>query len=157
MNTFAITSPRNLTGTDIIRNHVFQSSSDAFFVRGLDAGDREIGIFSAFGLLLIQPFAKLADLYLRVPPTIIDKENGKWLLNSSLLTQDVSAVVGRAKCRAQVGGADGGTLGIYHNLGITQENLLAMWASQTGLGHASLKAEALIQFGRYRQAPNLNS
>lgn len=123
-----------------------------FFVRGLDAGDREIGVFSAFGLVVVQPFARLVERYLQVPSHLIERSDGKWLLNGPLLKDDVAAVVGRAKCRAQVGGTDGGTLGIYHNLGLNQESLLTLWAQGMGLDPNDLGVRGLIQFGRYRQA-----
>jgi hypothetical protein len=32
-----------------------------YLVRGLDAGDREIGVFWAYGLIACQPFALLAE------------------------------------------------------------------------------------------------
>lgn len=128
-----------------------------FLVRGLDAGDREIGVFSAFGHVLVQPFARLVERYLRVPPHLIERPDGKWLLNGPLLAEEVAAAVGRAKCRAQVGGKDGGTLGIYHNLGLDQESLLSLWGREMGLDHKCPGVQGLIQFGRYRQSQVKNS
>ena len=126
-----------------------------FFIRGLDAGDREIGVFAAFGLVPIQPFARVANHYLRIPVSLIEFGDAKWSLNGPLLNKDVADVVSRSKCRAQVGGRDGGTLAIYHRLGLNQDRLFSMWSSAVGLDDAQPRVKELIQFGRYRQAPTV--
>ncbi|MBF0582702.1 MAG: hypothetical protein HQL80_00560 [Magnetococcales bacterium] len=126
-----------------------------FYVRGLDAGDREIGVFSAFGLTLIQPFARLARHYLQIPPQLLDKSDAKWIINGDLLPEEVSVLVGRVKCRAQVAGQDKGTLGIYHKFGLTQEYLLKTWAKSIGLGQRVDDLRKLIEFGRYRQLSDM--
>ena len=82
------------------------------FVRGLDSSDREIGVFWAYGLTVCQPFAAVADRYMRIPAAVLEQPDVKWELNGSLLSPAVSAYVSREKTRAQVGGKDLGTLGI---------------------------------------------
>lgn len=124
-----------------------------FFVRGLDAGDREIGVFNAFGLDAVQPFHSVADKYMTVPARILDQDDCKWLLNSHLLPEQLQACVGRAKRRAQVGGADGGTLGVFHRMGMGEDRLLDLWARGLGAGWRSDEARRLIEFGRYRTQP----
>ena len=126
-----------------------------FLVRGLDAGDREIGVFSAFGHVVVQPFARLVDRYMRVPADFLEQAEGKWLLNGPLLQAEVAAAAGRAKCRAQVGGRDGGTLGIHHRLGLGQQELFSLWARVMGLDKNDPAVSGLIQFGRYRQSPQV--
>jgi hypothetical protein len=126
-----------------------------YFVRGLDAGDREIGVFSAYGLIGCQPFAVLAERYMRIPAPVLEQPNLKWELNGPLLAPQVMAHVNRAKTRAQVGSKDMGTLGIYHQLGIGEKQLRRAWQDQfpTELPKSS---DELIQFGRYK-APRYSS
>jgi hypothetical protein len=91
---------------------------------GLDAGDREIGVFSAYGLIACQPFALLAEHYMRA---MLEQPDLKCLLNAPLLAPQIIAHVNRAKTRAQVGGKDLGTLGLYHRLGIGEAQLRWAW------------------------------
>ncbi len=122
-----------------------------YFVRGLDAGDREIGVFWAHGLVGCQPFAVLAEHYLRIPAAVLAEPNLKWALNGPCLPPEVAAHVNRAKTRAQVGGKDLGTLGIYHRLGIGEEQLRRTWHAQFP-GELRQSSDELIQFGRYKTA-----
>lgn len=73
-------------------------------VRGLDSGDREIGVFNHHGLDIIQPYGLLMEQYLRLPNALVREENSKQNL--------VRAVAGdllppfifeRKKVRAQIG------------------------------------------------------
>jgi asparagine synthetase B (glutamine-hydrolysing) len=120
-----------------------------FFVRGLDTSDREIGVFWAYGLAVWQPFAVLADRYMRVPAPMLATRELKWILNGPLLAPPAAAHVNRAKTRAQVGGKDLGTLGIYHRLGVTEERLRDVWRAQFP-GEQPVTCDQFIQFGRYR-------
>lgn len=124
-----------------------------FFVRGLDAGDREIGVFNGFGLTLCQPFAAVAEDYMAVPAALLDAPDAKLALNGHLLPPGALAKVGRVKQRAQVGGADGGTLGVFHRLGLRQADLLRLWAEDLPAGRGGERPEDIIQFGRYRTTP----
>jgi hypothetical protein len=118
-------------------------------VRGLDSSDREIGVFWAYGLVVCQPFAMLADRYMRIPPSMLERPDLKWELNGALLPPVVSAQVNKAKTRAQVGGKDLGTLGIYHQLGVGDEHLRRAWQAQFP-GETAASCEEFIQFGRYK-------
>jgi asparagine synthetase B (glutamine-hydrolysing) len=118
-------------------------------VRGLDAGDREIGIFRSCGLDVCQPFVVLAEHYMRLPAALLDQPDIKWTLNGPLLAPAAAKHVGRAKTRAQVGGGDMGTLGIYHALGVGEAQLRRVWQEQFP-GETARSCDDLIQFGRYR-------
>jgi hypothetical protein len=120
-----------------------------YFVRGLDAGDREIGVFSAYGLIACQPFAPLAEHYMRIPPAMLEQPDLKWMLNGPLLAPQIVAHVNRTKTRAQVGGKDFGTLGIYHRLGIGEAHLRQTWQADFPSERAET-CDEFIQFGRYK-------
>ncbi len=121
-----------------------------FFVRGLDAGDREVGVFNAFGLPICQPFAAVAEDYMRVPAEILEQPDAKLLLNGPLLPQKLLDKVSRVKQRAQVGGADGGTLALFHRLGLRQTDLIRLWSQQLPKDLRGDAPTDIIQFGRYR-------
>jgi asparagine synthase len=120
-----------------------------YFVRGLDAGDREIGVFSAYGLIACQPFAMLAEHYMRIPPAMLEQPDVKWIMNGPLLAPQIVAHVNRTKTRAQVGGKDLGTLGIYHRLGIGEAHLRQTWQADFP-SERGQTCDEFIQFGRYK-------
>ena len=120
-----------------------------YFVRGLDAGDREIGVFWADGLIACQPFAVLAESYMRVPVAMLDKPDVKWTLNAPLLAPEALPRVSKTKTRAQVGGKDMGTLGTYHRLGVGEVELRRIWREQFP-GEPAVACDALIELGRYK-------
>jgi asparagine synthetase B (glutamine-hydrolysing) len=119
------------------------------FVRGLDSSDRETGVFWAYGLAACQPFAVLAEPYMRIPAQMLDQPDLKWALNGPLLSPSVSPHVNRAKTRAQVGGKDLGTLGIYHRLGVGDAQLRRAWRDQFP-GESPEHCDEFIQLGRYK-------
>jgi asparagine synthetase B (glutamine-hydrolysing) len=121
-----------------------------FFVRGLDAGDREIGVFNAFGIPVVQPFAAVARDYMRVPASLLERPDAKLALNGPLLPRSVRDGASRIKRRAQVGGTDGGTLGLVHALGIGQQDLFRLWTDALPAELRGTQPEDLIQCGRYR-------
>ena len=120
-----------------------------YFVRGLDAGDREIGVFWAYGLVACQPFALLAESYMRVPAAMLDRPDVKWTLNAPLVAPEALPHVSKSKTRAQVGGKDMGTLGIYHQLGIGEAELRRLWREQFP-GEPAVACDELIELGRYK-------
>lgn len=124
-----------------------------FFVRGLDAGDREVGVFSAFGLDVIQPYALVARDYMALPGEALAAPDAKLHINGPLLDGETRAHIGKSKRRAQVGGEDFGTLGHYHRLGLGPRDLERIWAE--GLPEAARgdRPHDIIQFGRYRTTP----
>lgn len=124
-----------------------------FFIRGLDAGDRELGVFNAYGLPTIQPFAHVADLYMSVPNTVLEQGDVKEQLNSHLLDSRILGLINAAKQRAQVGGTDGGTLGIFHRFGLTSQTLADLWSDGLPQDMAGDGPHDIIHFGRYRTTP----
>src|SRR5262249_30278933 len=70
MNEYVCDYREEQVGTTIYYKvpRVPMSKRRTYFVRGLDAGDREIGVFSAYGLVACQPFVLLAEHYMRIPP-----------------------------------------------------------------------------------------
>jgi asparagine synthetase B (glutamine-hydrolysing) len=124
-----------------------------FLLRGLDAGDREIGVFSAFGLKTCQPYAALARLYLQLPADLLADPTIKMRLNGPLLRPDLRVRVNATKQRAQVGGPDGGTLGLLHRYKIGSEVLRKLWADMLPDPSRGDDPWDLIQVGRYRREP----
>ena len=151
MNEYVCDYREEQVGTTIYYKvpRVPMSKRRRYFVRGLDAGDREIGVFSAYGLIACQPFALLAEHYMRIPPAMLEQQNLKWMLNGPLLAPPIVAHVNRAKTRAQVGGKDFGTLGIYHELRISEAHLQQTWRADFPTERAEA-CDEFIQLGRYK-------
>jgi hypothetical protein len=126
-----------------------------FFIRGLDAGDREIGVFNAFGLAVAQVFSTLVEYYLSIPGETLSIPNIKETLNGHLLAPIVKDKVNKSKRRAQVGGADGGILKIFHKYGLNQKRLEELWIGSLPVSMRGQRPLDIIQFGRYRTAPQL--
>ena len=123
-----------------------------FFVRGLDAGDREIGVFNAFGLTVRQIYSAVAPLYMRIPGDLLVAPNAKRVLNGHLLPGSIKPLVSKSKRRAQVGGADGGTLAVFHRLGVDQERLKNIWQQSLPPQTRGSDFHDIIRVGRYRTA-----
>ncbi len=124
-----------------------------FLVRGLDAGDREVGVFGAYGIIAVQVFSAVADLYLGIPGEMLETPNAKETLNGHLLAPSLLDAVNTSKRRAQVGGKDKGILGVFHRAGVDQKALERMWIRslpETMRGDHPLD---MIQIGRYRTTP----
>jgi hypothetical protein len=121
-----------------------------FFVMGLDAGDREIGVFGAYRLTLYQTFALLADLYLAIPASELERANFKHWLNDPLLPDGLPDLISRQKTRAQVGGKDMGVLGVCHRMGVTPAQLQAWWKEAVAPAGDLSDVLDLIQVGKYR-------
>ena len=121
-----------------------------FLVRGLDAGDREIGVFHAFGLPVRQVFSALAEPYMSVPVSLLERHDAKEILNGPLIPRHARHAIGRTKRRAQVGGNDGGTLGGFHRLGIDQGRLQRIWRDSLPAEARGKHPHDIIEVGRYR-------
>ena len=73
-------------------------------IQGLDAGDREVGIFSHHGLDVLQPYGFIVDQYLRLPDSFIGGTAAKQALARQMAGDLLPAfVLDRPKVRAQVG------------------------------------------------------
>jgi asparagine synthetase B (glutamine-hydrolysing) len=77
-----------------------------FLVQGLDAGDREIGVFAHYGLDAIQPYTLCADAYTALPGGCLERAEAKQRLVRQVMGDAIpSYVYERPKVRAQIGGA----------------------------------------------------
>jgi hypothetical protein len=122
-----------------------------FFVYGLEAGDREIGIFHRHDIVAIQPYEAVAELYLALPADAIEPADAKEKLNLPLIPNPrVRDLVGRVKVRAQVGGKEGGTLALFHDNGVDQESLRKRWLEIFAPLTRGEIRDDLITTGRYR-------
>lgn len=73
-------------------------------IRGLDSGDREVGIFAHHGLDVIQPYGLLADLLLQVPTRLVSEEDSKPKLARAIAGDFLPDwIFSRSKVRAQIG------------------------------------------------------
>ena len=106
--------------SEIIDNEEFYKQPKAshktrqrFFINGLDSSDREIGVFSSFGLQCIQPYAFVLEYYRSLTNDDLSKKNSKYFVNGNLIPKDLLDLVGQSKMRAQVGDDEGGILGYF--------------------------------------------
>jgi len=124
-----------------------------FFVRGLDTSDREIGPFNSYNLINAQPFAAVADHYMRLEPSLLEAPHAKRLINGALLSEDILSLVPMAKNRAQTGGEDGGILALFHRAGINQVHLRERWANTLPPDLRGEDPWDIIHIGGYRTNP----
>lgn len=128
-------------------------------VRGLDAGDREVGIFSHHDLDVVQPYSLIADEYMRLPASFIANGRSKQVL-ARLVAGDLlpDFVFERIKVRAQIG-TTGGTTGILPLL--IQNGRDFPWLRRTFARLFRVEDEAFlsefIRAGRYRVVTRLSS
>lgn len=98
-------------------------------VRGLESTHREIGVFAAFGLDLVQPYAACIDHLMGLAPEHIGAPSTRADLAVSAFGAEFPlGAVGRTKVRAQVGGAGGGVLGVVVRAGIDEASLRTRFA-----------------------------
>ena len=121
-----------------------------FLVTGLDAGDREVGVFNAFGLDTVQPYALAAEAYARVPAHRLEDPRAKQQLVRRVMGDRIpEAIYARPKLRAQVGSQEvGGTLAAIADRGLDASALRRRFAGLLGVEERELGA--LIRGGRYR-------
>jgi asparagine synthetase B (glutamine-hydrolysing) len=123
-------------------------------VRGLDTSHREIGVFGAWGLAAVQPYAAAADAYLALPDAFISSPDCKALLCREVLGKRLPGYVySRRKARAQVGGPDvgGGVLGLCVDHGYDAAKLKQRFAELHGVSDPT-SLERFIRAGLYRSA-----
>jgi asparagine synthetase B (glutamine-hydrolysing) len=122
-----------------------------FLVQGLDAGDREVGIFARYGIDVIQPYALCADAYAAVPSGCLDRPEAKQKLVRDVMGGAIPPYVyERPKVRAQVGGAGEvrGTLAALVDRGIDTASLEQRFCNLFGLDRPQLRGA--IRAGVYR-------
>lgn len=120
-------------------------------VMGLDAGDREVGVFAHFGIDVIQPYAMCAAEYLALPSAFVAAPGAKQRLVRDVMGDAIPPYVyERPKARAQTGSArvPGGTLSVLADNGVDQNALAARFAELLGTQLARLSD--LIRGGFYR-------
>ena len=121
-------------------------------VRGLETTHREIGLFEAWGLPTVQPYAAAADRYVALPPVFLEDPDRKSRLTRLVFGDRVpSYVYTRGKTRAQVGDADGGrgVLALCVERDVDDQRLRRRFAE---LHHVADLAELgrFMRGGRYR-------
>lgn len=132
-----------------IRNHL---------VRGLDTSHREAGVFSAWDLPVVQPYAVAVDEYLKLSEDFLRLEDRKQRLNRMAFGDLIpDYIFSRGKVRAQVGDPDagGGVLAACVDRGFDGEWLRRRFAALHGVSDLSA-LDKFIRAGRYlAAAPSL--
>jgi len=73
-------------------------------IRGLDVGDREVGVFSHYGLDVIQPYGFVVDQYFQIPGDALGTAHFKQTFAKQIAGDVLPGFVfDRAKVRAQMG------------------------------------------------------
>lgn len=123
-----------------------------FLVRGLDAGDREIGVFARFGLDAIQPYALCAEAYAALPGGCLARAEAKQRLAREVMGAAIpDYIYQRPKVRAQAGGADEvrGTLAALVDRGIDSARLERRFCELFGLQPSDLRRAIFGGFYRF--------
>lgn len=128
-----------------------RSALRRFLIRGLDAGDREVGIFARFGMRCIQPFLLAARAFAAVPGQLIDDRTAKSRLARRILGDRIpKQIFDRPKVRAQCGreGQPSGTLATLIKAGIDQNALIDRFMALYRIDPPFMRG--LIRAGMYR-------
>jgi asparagine synthetase B (glutamine-hydrolysing) len=123
-------------------------------IRGLDAGDREVGVFHRHGLDLLQPYGLVVDEYCRVPGEHLRGEGGKRRLVKEVADDLVpSFIQERKKVRAQIGtsGEPTGILPVLLEAGRDARWLREAWRRLHDVDDAR-HMDRFIRAGVYRMA-----
>ena len=125
----------------------------ASLVRGLDTSHREVGVFEAFGLPVVQPYAVAVDAYLSLSEAFLGLPDRKERLCRAIFGEGLpSFVYDRPKARAQVGGSDGGgVLAACLDRGVDADLLRRRFAELHAVEEPG-ELDRFIRAGRYRTA-----
>jgi hypothetical protein len=121
-------------------------------IRGLDAGDREVGVFGRYDLDLLQPYGLVLDQYLAVPQAVLGSNGGKQQLVQEIAGDLLpSFLLGRQKVRAQIGNSaePAGILPYFIDQGWNQPWLKKTLANRFGLADEQ-NLDRFIRGGMYR-------
>jgi asparagine synthetase B (glutamine-hydrolysing) len=121
-------------------------------VRGLDACHREVGVFGAWNLPVVQPYAVAVDSYLALPADFLRLADRKIRLCRSVFGELLPPYVySRTKARAQVGSraVEGSVLGLCVDRGIDATCLRSRFAELHGVDEPA-DLDRFIRAGRYR-------
>ena len=104
-------------------------------MRGLDAGDREVGVFARRGIDLIQPYGLVLDAYLRIPLARLGEAQKQNLVREVAGDLLPEYVLGRKKVRAQIGESEqpSGILPLFVAEGWDSAWLAAAWRERFGI------------------------
>lgn len=125
-----------------------QKVRQRFFLNGLDSSDREIGIFSSFGLSCIQPYSFVLDQYKLLTNNDLLEDSVKYRINGSLLPKSLLNKINKQKIRAQVGDSGGGILGHFVKNGISDKKLIKIFSEEFNLDQGFMND--FIQIGVYK-------
>ena len=122
-------------------------------VAGLQAGDREVGVFHAFGVDVLQPYALCCDELMRIPSDACERTGKRPLMHrlaDGLLPERLLA---RHKVRAQIGDthAERGILPVLIDSGHDAYWLEERYATLAGTTVGALRR--FLRGGVYRAAP----
>lgn len=124
-------------------------------IAGLDSCNREVGIFEAWNLPVVQPYAAAVDLYMALPPAFLERADRKQQLARSIFGNALpDYVYNRPKVRAQIGSAgdiSGSVLAACIDHGLDQAELRRRFASLHKVGRPAALGR-LIRAGRYWSA-----
>ena len=123
-------------------------------VRGLDTSHREIGVFAAWNLPVVQPYAVAVDEYLTLGDPFLRSEGRKQRLCREIFQDLVpDYVFSRAKVRAQIGNQDtgGGVLAACVDQGIDSDWLRRRFAALHDVADPAALS-SFIRAGRYSAA-----
>jgi asparagine synthetase B (glutamine-hydrolysing) len=121
-------------------------------VRGLDSCHREVGVFGAWNLPVVQPYAVGVDSYLALPESFLRLPDRKARLCRSLFGELLPPYIySRPKARAQVGSTavEGSVLGACVDRGIDANGLRSRFAELHGVADPA-DLQRFIRAGRYR-------
>jgi asparagine synthetase B (glutamine-hydrolysing) len=121
-------------------------------IRGLDSGDREVGVFNRHGLAVVQPYGLIVNQYHRLPQHFIGGKQSKQALARRIAGDLLPEFLfDRPKVRAQMGDSTAHT-GILPQL--IQRGHGAGWLRRTFCQLFNIQYEAFldrfIRGGRYR-------
>jgi asparagine synthetase B (glutamine-hydrolysing) len=125
-----------------------QKVRQRFFLNGLDSSDREVGIFSSFGLSCIQPYSFVLEQYKLLTNKDLSEDNIKYKINGSLLPKSILNKINKQKVRAQVGDSSGGILGHFINNRMTDKKLEKIFSEEFNLNQKFMND--FIQIGVYK-------
>jgi asparagine synthetase B (glutamine-hydrolysing) len=126
----------------------------AVLIKGLDAGDREVGVFGHYGIDLVQPYGLLAHRLMGLPSPLVVGSNAKQRLMKAIAEDLLPAwIFERPKVRAQIGSADEpiGILPVLHDAGYDAKWLKDRFCQLFGIENASF-LNLFIRSGQYRYA-----
>lgn len=121
-------------------------------LRGLDAGDREVGIFARHGIDVVQPYGLLADELTRVPGGFLESPRCKeGLVHEVAGDQLPRFVFERVKTRAQVGSSlePIGVLPVLAECGYDDRWLQRRFCELLGIEDHTF-VRRFVRLGRYR-------